>query len=56
MGNGICDDETNNVECMFDDLDCCGYYYDENYYDHIGPQWIDDVDRTYCYDCICHGM
>ena len=55
MGNGICDDETNNVECMFDDFDCCGYYYDVNS-DHIGPQWIDDVDRTYCYDCICHGM
>ena len=41
IGNGFCNDETNNVACMFDGLDCCG---------------LDSVLRTdYCVDCVCHG-
>ena len=23
IGNGICDDETNNMGCMYDGFDCC---------------------------------
>ena len=26
IGNGICNNETNNKECNFDGLDCCGGY------------------------------
>ena len=37
-GNGFCDDENNNVECNFDGGDCC----------------LDEVDKHYCSECICH--
>ena len=37
MGDGYCDDYVNNVECSWDDGDCCG----------------DNVDKTYCTQCQC---
>ena len=38
LGNGVCDDKTNNAECGYDMGDCC-----------LEP--INDHD---CTDCICH--
>ena len=40
IGNGYCNDETNNEECMFDGLDCCG---------------SDVFDTKYCTECKCKG-
>ena len=37
MGDGYCDDNVNNVECSWDDGDCCG----------------DNVDKTLCTQCQC---
>ena len=37
MGDGYCDDYVNNVECSWDNGDCCG----------------DNVDKTYCTQCQC---
>ena len=39
IGDGLCDDETNFVECGYDGGDCCG----------------DDVKTNYCNACICHS-
>ena len=36
-GDGSCDDGNNNVDCNFDDGDCCGSC----------------VNREYCTDCLC---
>ena len=33
LGNGYCEDELNNGDCMFDGLDCCGYDNDGDYDD-----------------------
>ena len=38
IGDGYCDDETNNNECDFDGGDCCGQY----------------INTAYCSKCICH--
>ena len=38
IGDGYCDDATNNAECGYDGGDCCG----------------DDVNTEYCNECICH--
>ena len=38
VGNGICNDETNNVECYFDGGDCCGAC----------------INTEYCSQCICY--
>ena len=38
MGDGFCNDETNNDACNYDGGDCCGY----------------NVNSTYCSDCLCH--
>ena len=38
IGDGFCNDETNNENCNYDDGDCCG----------------PEVDKKYCADCICH--
>ena len=38
IGDGYCDDETNNAGCNFDGGDCCGIA----------------VDTQYCTDCICY--
>ena len=38
VGNGVCDDETNNVECHFDGGDCCGAC----------------INTEYCSQCICY--
>ena len=38
IGDGECDDATNNAECGYDGGDCCG----------------DDVKTDYCNECICH--
>ena len=37
MGDGYCDDETNNEACNFDGGDCCG----------------DIVYTDFCWDCFC---
>ena len=39
VGDGFCNDENNNEDCMFDGLDCCGI----------------NVNKDYCVDCSCHG-
>ena len=37
VGNGLCDDETNILECNFDDGDCCG----------------PNITTTHCTECQC---
>ena len=39
IGDGVCDDETNNAGCGFDGGDCCG----------------PNVKTAYCLDCQCLG-
>ena len=39
IGNGYCDDVTNNGGCDFDGGDCCG----------------SNVDTQYCTECICYA-
>ena len=39
IGNGKCNDETNNEGCSYDGGDCCGPY----------------VDTRYCTECICYS-
>ena len=38
MGDGVCDDETNLLECAFDYGDCC----------------LNEIVDTNCHKCICH--
>lgn len=38
IGDGVCDDSTNNEVCDFDGNDCC----------------IDEIVDYFCSDCICH--
>ena len=38
IGDGYCDDETNNFDCNFDGGDCCTVC----------------VNTDYCLDCVCH--
>ena len=38
IGDGYCDDETNNAGCNFDAGDCCGI----------------TVNTEWCTDCICY--
>ena len=37
VGNGLCDDETNILECNFDDGDCCG----------------SNITTSHCTECQC---
>ena len=39
VGDGYCNDESNNLECNYDGRDCCG----------------DCVNTDYCTECICHN-
>ena len=39
VGDGVCNDETNNGECYYDGLDCCR----------------SPVNATLCSNCLCHG-
>ena len=39
IGNGICNDETNNAECNFDGGDCCG----------------ECINTDHCVECVCHA-
>ena len=39
VGDGYCNDETNNVYCLYDGLDCCRSL----------------VNATFCSECSCHG-
>ena len=39
VGDGFCNDETNNVHCYYDGLDCC----------------ISPVNKELCSNCTCHG-
>ena len=47
VGDGVCDDNNNKVECGYDDGDCC-----------LETCEICNgaVDKTYCSDCICHQI
>ena len=36
--NGVCNDQTNNADCNYDDGDCCGV----------------NSNTTYCSECACH--
>ena len=67
VGNGLCNEETNNNECNFDGGDCCpnsflianGYCNDETNkkecsYD--GGDCCVNVDKEYCTDCTCFGV
>ena len=38
VGNGFCNDETNNVNCNYDGGDCC----------------VVNANTTACSDCVCH--
>ena len=38
IGDGYCDDETNNEECSYDGNDCCG----------------PNVNTNWCTECICY--
>ena len=38
IGNGYCDDATNNANCNFEGGDCCGL----------------NTNTDYCQDCICY--
>ena len=38
IGDGICDDTLNSLECFYDFGDCCGTAFD----------------KTFCTDCSCH--
>ena len=40
LGDGVCDDEYNNPDCLYDGLDCCGQ----------------NVFTFFCSECICHSM
>ena len=40
VGDGICDDITNIIECDYDGGDCC----------------MSDIDTQYCTKCSCHVM
>ena len=40
VGDGYCDDQTNNKDCQFDGGDCC----------------LDFVQKDYCSFCICHEL
>ena len=40
IGDGYCDDDTNNEDCLFDGGDCCGY----------------NVITYYCTECFCHHI
>ena len=37
VGDGYCDDVTNNMECNYDGGDCC----------------LDPINNQYCYECQC---
>ena len=38
IGNGFCNDETNNAECNYDGGDCCGAC----------------INTDHCSECLCH--
>ena len=39
VGDGVCDDPSNIIECQYDGGDCC----------------LDVIDDTYCSACECYG-
>ena len=43
VGDGICDDITNNIECNYDGGDCCL------------SDIILEVNTNYCTECLCHS-
>ena len=40
VGNGFCNDETNNADCNYDGGDCC----------------VVNANTTHCSDCACHFL
>ena len=67
LGDGVCNDETNNAECSYDGGDCCPNHnivgdticHDETNTFECGYDGFDccgsnvDIDR--CTECACHG-
>ena len=67
VGDGICQDEYNIEECLFDGLDCCPWP------EQIGNKFVQsafntmtttlsteytptfNLDTTECTECLCHG-
>ena len=39
IGDEYCDDEANNIECMYDGGDCC----------------FPCINKEHCIECACHG-
>ena len=55
LDNGLCEDELNHGDCMFDGLDCCGYDHWKNG-DYVDFWDIEPGDTTFCEECLCKGM
>ena len=55
LDNGLCEDELNHGDCMFDGFDCCGYD-DTNDGDYEDLFEIAPGDKTFCTECLCKGM
>ena len=67
VGNGLCNEETNNNECNFDGGDCCpnsflisnGYCNDETNKiecNYDGGDCCVNVDKEHCTECTCFGV
>ena len=56
LDNGLCEDELNHGDCMFDGLDCCGYDFngDGDYND--GSVEFSSGETAFCSECLCKGM
>ena len=55
LDNGLCEDELNNGDCMFDGFDCCGYDYNEDGDYHDDWEFAPG-DTALCSECLCKGM
>ncbi len=55
FGNGICNEELNTEECLFDGNDCCLPYIWSFEFDDPSS-FLDDnpLMVASCFDCICH--
>ena len=67
VGDGICQDEYNIEECLFDGLDCCpwpeqiGNKFVQSAFDTMTTTLSTEytptfnLDTTECTECLCHG-